>query len=103
MNTDATQVGHAVLELIVNDHPGIMSQVCGLAFRRAFNVVGMLCLPLDDGQTRRIWLRVSDGVRLDQVENQLRKLYDVREVHRHPQGHPVFQGLDEYVASASSA
>jgi acetolactate synthase I/III small subunit len=103
VNTEATHIGPAVLELIVNDHPGIMSQVCGLAFRRAFNVVGMLCLPLDDGHTRRIWLRVDDSARLDQVENQLRKLYDVREVHRHPRGHPVFQGLDDYVASASRA
>ena len=48
----------AVLELIVDNHPGVMSHVCGLFSRRAFNVDGILCLPLEDGATSRIWLRV---------------------------------------------
>jgi acetolactate synthase-1/3 small subunit len=102
MKAEAANIGDAVLELIVTDHPGIMPQICGLAFRRAFSVVGMLSLPPDDAQTRRIWLRVGDGARLEQVESQLRKLYDVREVRRHPRGHPVFQGLDAFVESAGS-
>ena len=39
----------AVLELTVNNHPGVMSHVCGLLSRRAYNVEGILCLPIGDG------------------------------------------------------
>lgn len=35
-----------ILELAVRNHPGVMSHVCGLFARRAFNVEGILCLPL---------------------------------------------------------
>jgi acetolactate synthase I/III small subunit len=93
MNNEATQ---AVLELTVNNHPGVMSHVCGLFSRRAFNVDGIVCLPLGDGQTSRIWLRVQEGERLAQVESQLHKLHDVHQVQRHPPEHEVFNNLEGY-------
>lgn len=93
MNNEATQ---AVLELTVNNHPGVMSHVCGLFSRRAFNVDGIVCLPLGNGQTSRIWLRVQEGERLAQVESQLHKLHDVHEVRRHPPEHEVFNNLEGY-------
>ncbi|EMK3758521.1 ACT domain-containing protein, partial [Providencia rettgeri] len=34
------------LELIVRNHPGVMSHICGLFARRAFNVDGILCMPI---------------------------------------------------------
>lgn len=34
------------LELIVRNHPGVMTHICGLFARRAFNVDGILCLPM---------------------------------------------------------
>ncbi|MCG3147073.1 MAG: hypothetical protein PCFJNLEI_00510 [Verrucomicrobiae bacterium] len=40
------------LELTVQNHPGVMSHVCGLFARRAFNVEGILCLPV--GTARRV-------------------------------------------------
>ncbi|WP_421720649.1 ACT domain-containing protein [Aeromonas salmonicida] len=43
-----------ILELTVRNHPGVMSHVCGLFARRAFNVEGILCLPLKDGKQSRI-------------------------------------------------
>ncbi len=55
-----------ILELAVRNHPGVMSHVCGLFARRAFNVEGILCLPLKDGQQSRIWLLVADDQRLEQ-------------------------------------
>jgi acetolactate synthase I/III small subunit len=86
----------AILELTVDNHPGVMSHVCGLFSRRAFNVDGILCMPLPNSDTSRIWLRVREGARLAQVESQLHKLYDVRSVRRHPPDHAVFDHLEAF-------
>lgn len=69
-----------VLELIVNNHPGVMSHVCGLFARRAFNVEAILVLPLGGGETSRIHLLVDADQRLDQMVKQAAKLRDVHEV-----------------------
>ena len=83
----------AVLELTVNNHPGVMSHVCGLFARRACNVEGIVCLPLDDGSRSRIWLQVPDTEMLEPMTRQVRKLEDVIEVVRHDDGHVVFTQL----------
>ena len=54
-----------VLELDVNNHPGVMSHICNLFARRAFNVEGILCMPVSDGTRSRIWLLVFDDQRLE--------------------------------------
>ena len=72
-----------VLELRVRNHPGTMSHITGLFARRAFNLDAIVCVPLADGSTSRMLLLVSNEARLDQVERQLEKLYDVLAVrHR---------------------
>ena len=86
----------AILELTVDNHPGVMSHVCGLFSRRAFNVDGILCMPLPNSDTSRIWLRVREGERLSQVERQLEKLHDVHSVRRHPPDHAVFDHLQMF-------
>jgi acetolactate synthase-1/3 small subunit len=86
----------AILELTVDNHPGVMSHVCGLFSRRAFNVDGILCMPLPNSDTSRIWLQVREGARLAQVESQLHKLHDVHSVRRHPPDHAVFDHLEEF-------
>jgi len=96
MNIDAADTQQAILELTVNNHPGVMSHVCGLFSRRAFNVDGILCMPLPNTDTSRIWLRVREGERLSQVESQLHKLHDVHAVRRHPPGHAVFGNLEAF-------
>jgi acetolactate synthase-1/3 small subunit len=68
------------LRLTVNNHPGVMSHVCGLFARRAFNVEGILVTPQAGGGTSRIWLVVHRDERLEQMIRQVRKLYDVLEV-----------------------
>jgi acetolactate synthase-1/3 small subunit len=85
----------AVLELRVRNHAGVMSHVVGLFSRRAFNVEGILVLPIGEGTESRIWLLVNDDERLEQLEKQLRKLEDVLEVGKHPQGPEVFGRLEE--------
>ena len=63
-----------VLEIAVRNHPGVMSHVCGLFARRAFNVEGILCMPVGDGDESRIWLLVFDDARLPQMIAQVEKL-----------------------------
>jgi len=85
-----------VLELTVRNHPGVMSHVCGLFSRRAFNVEGILCMPVGDGKQSRIWLLVHENRRLDQMIKQMQKLEDVLAVQRHGAGHGVFVRLEEF-------
>lgn len=87
---------HAVLELDVENHAGVMSHVVGLFARRAFNVEGILVMPVGDGTRSRIWLRVHEDARLEQVMRQVRKLEDVAAVRRHGAGHEVFDRIEEF-------
>ncbi len=84
----------AILDLKVDNHPGVMSHICGLFARRAFNVEKILCLPCNGGEQSRIWLTVSDDHRLDQVIKQLRKLEDVREVSRAGAEEEIFARIE---------
>jgi len=86
----------AVLELTVNNHPGVMSHVCGLFSRRVFNVEGILCLPIDNTKQSRIWLLVDEDQRLEQMLKQLLKLEDVLDVRRHSADHEVFLQLEQF-------
>jgi acetolactate synthase-1/3 small subunit len=68
-----------VLRLVVRNHPGVLSHVSGLFARRAFNVDGILCLPVGDGARSAILLLVRADDRLEQLVRQLAKLEDVLE------------------------
>jgi len=85
-----------VLELTVNNHPGVMSHICGLFARRAFNVEGILCMPIGTGEQSRIWLRVNADQRLEQMIKQVLKLEDVVGIRRHSADHEVFVRLEEF-------
>lgn len=85
-----------VLELEVRNHPGVMSHICGLFARRAFNVEGILCMPIFDSASSRIWLLVFEDQRLEQMIRQLEKLEDVLTVRRHGADHAVFERLEEF-------
>lgn len=90
------QVAKAVLELTVRNHPGVMSHVSGLFARRAFNVEGILCMPVGDGTQSRIWLLVREDERLPQMVSQVAKLEDVLSVTRHGADHRVFEQLETF-------
>lgn len=85
-----------VLELEVNNHPGVMSHICNLFARRAFNVEGILCMPMADTSRSRIWLLVFEDQRLEQMVLQVEKLVDVRSVRRHGTEHEVFERLEKF-------
>ena len=87
-----------VLELTVNNHPGVMSHVAGLFARRAFNIEGILCGPVGDGRRSAVYLLVNENERLAQVVKQLEKLYDVLKVEKLPNCDPeAFFRLDDMV------
>ncbi len=85
-----------VLEIEVNNHPGVMSHICNLFARRAFNVEGILCMPLTDGRRSRIWLLVFEDQRLEQMVRQIEKLEDVLTVRQHGAEHEVFVRLESF-------
>ena len=89
-------LARAVLEIDVNNHAGVMSHVVGLFSRRAYNVEGILCLPVGDGQKSRIWLLVNEDTRLPQMIKQVEKLEDVIAIRRHHADHAVFSELEAF-------
>lgn len=66
-----------VIELHVNNHPGVMSHITGLFARRAFNLEGILCGALGDGRTSRMFLLVNEDKRLPQLVRELERLHDI--------------------------
>ncbi|OBQ57663.1 acetolactate synthase small subunit [Halodesulfovibrio spirochaetisodalis] len=82
-----------VLDILVKNHAGVMAHITGLFSRRAFNVEAILCLPVADGATSRIWLLVNEDGRLEQMMRQMRKLQDVYEVAACSEYTSVFSDL----------
>ncbi|MEQ8197743.1 MAG: acetolactate synthase small subunit [Clostridiaceae bacterium] len=74
---------YLIIELLVNNHPGVMSHITGLFARRAFNLEGILCGEIGDGSKSRMYLLVKDDAFLEQIIKQLKKLYDVLKVEVH--------------------
>jgi len=93
---DTTRTG-AVLRLVVRNHPGVMSHICGLFARRGFNVEGILCLPVGDATRSVILLVVNEDERLEQLIRQVRKLEDVLDVQRAPQAQGAFAALASWL------
>lgn len=77
------EISNIVIELTVNNHPGVMSHITGLFSRRAFNMEGILCGRVGDGSTSKIYLLVGKDDRLDQIIKQVKKLYDVLDFKLH--------------------
>lgn len=90
---------HRVLELTVRNHPGVMSHITGLFARRAFNLEGILCMPIEDGARSRMWLLVDNDARLGQLEKELTRLEDVVHVRRHGADHDVFLHIEAFFRS----
>ncbi|MGB3210895.1 MAG: acetolactate synthase small subunit [Desulforhopalus sp.] len=97
MSENENNAAIMVLELKVNNHPGVMSHICGLFSRRAYNLEGIVCVPTGAGDVSRMWLQVNEEERLEQVIKQVQKLPDVLSVRRHASGHAVFSGLVSFV------
>ncbi|HBL73274.1 MAG TPA: acetolactate synthase small subunit [Bacteroidales bacterium] len=75
---------YAILELLVNNHPGVMSHITGLFARRGYNLEGILCGPVGNGDQSIMYLLMLDDHRHEQVVRQLEKLHDVLKVAERP-------------------
>jgi acetolactate synthase-1/3 small subunit len=96
MNAHSQKINHTILELVVNNHPGVMSHVCGLFSRRTYNLEGIVCIPADDGATSKIMLQVNEYQRLDQVRKQLAKLPDVLTIDQYSPAESIFEKIKKY-------
>ncbi|MGW8193486.1 MAG: ACT domain-containing protein [Desulforhopalus sp.] len=96
LHEEQNRAATTVLQLEVNNHPGVMSHICGLFSRRAYNLEGIVCIPVGTGQVSRMWLQVDEKLKLDQVIKQVQKLPDVLSVEYHEGGHAVFSGLADF-------
>jgi acetolactate synthase I/III small subunit len=94
---------YTVLELLVNNHPGVMSHITGLFSRRGYNLEGILCGSIGEGSTSIMYLLVNVNEQFPQVVSQLEKLYDVIKVAEQPTyDHSVFFRIDKILAGESS-
>lgn len=89
-----------VLELEVNNHPGVMSHICGLFSRRAYNLEGIVCITIGSGLTSRMLLQVNEQSKLEQIIKQVKKLPDVFKLTRHDQGHLIFDEIETKLRSS---
>jgi len=74
--------------------------VSGLFARRAFNVEGILCVPVGDGARSAVLLLVRTDDRLEQLALQLAKLEDVLEVTPAPAGGAAFAAVVRWLEEA---
>jgi acetolactate synthase I/III small subunit len=68
---------YLVIEIEVNNHPGVMSHITGLFFRRGFNLEGINCSRIGNGEKSKMYLLVENNEKIEQIRYQLEKLYDV--------------------------
>jgi acetolactate synthase-1/3 small subunit len=92
-----TGAAATVLRLLVRNHPGVLSHVSGLFARRAFNVDGILCVPVGDGTRSAVLLLVRADDRLEQLVLQLAKLEDVLDVALAPNALGAFAAVAEFL------
>ena len=72
-----------VFSILVNNHPGVLSHVSGLFARRGYNIESIAAGPTENPETTRIVIvAFGEENTLEQIAQQLRKLYDVREVNQ---------------------
>ena len=86
-----------LIELTVSNHPGVMSHICGLFSRRAYNLEKILCFPKKDITESKMWLQVNEEDKLEQFVKQIEKLEDVQQVicRKHNEG--FFLKLEELI------
>lgn len=95
--SETSKPAMVALRLTVYNHPGVMSHICGLFARRAFNMEGIFVMPVDSTGTSRVWVLVADDERLEQAVRQTRKLHDVLDVSVRPDGVEAFNRFSTFM------
>jgi acetolactate synthase I/III small subunit len=90
---------YTVIELLVNNHPGVMSHITGLFSRRGYNLEGILCGSIGEGDTSIMYLLVKKNEQFPQIVHQIEKLHDVIKLVEQPTyDHSVFYRIDQLLA-----
>ena len=72
---------HAVFSILVENSAGVLSRVAGLFSRRGYNIDSLIVGETTDPKVSRMTVTVTgDDDVLEQIEKQLSKLIDVKEV-----------------------
>ena len=81
-------------QLLVDNTSGVLSRISGLFSRRGYNIESITAGVTADPKYTRITIVASgDDDILDQIEKQVRKLVDVREIHELPPEESVYREL----------
>jgi acetolactate synthase-1/3 small subunit len=86
-----------LIELTVSNHPGVMSHICGLFSRRAYNLEKILVFPKANMTESKMWLLVKEESKLDQVIKQIEKLEDVRQLDYRRNSKAFFVQLEKLI------
>jgi acetolactate synthase-1/3 small subunit len=83
-----------VFSILVDNNPGLLSRVAGLFSRRGYNVDSITAGTTEDPNITRITIVASgDELILSQIEKQVSKLEDVREIKVLKSGESVIREL----------
>ena len=83
-----------VLSLLVDNTSGVLSRVAGLFSRRGYNIDSLTVgVTADPRYSRMTVVSTGDQKILEQIEKQLRKLEDVRDIKELRPGHSVYREL----------
>ncbi len=81
-------------QLLVDNTSGVLSRISGLFSRRGYNIESITAGVTADPRYTRITIVASgDDDILDQIEKQVRKLVDVREINELPPEESVYREL----------
>lgn len=88
----------SLLKLIVNNHPGVLSHICGLFARRSYNLEGVMIRPIVGSSSRKscVWLLVNEVEKLPQLIRQTEKLIDVITVEQHDMKESIFEKTEQF-------
>ncbi|MCD8122976.1 MAG: acetolactate synthase small subunit [Clostridiales bacterium] len=83
-----------VLSLLVDNTAGVLSRVAGLFSRRGYNIDSLMVgVTADPRYSRMTVVSFGDQDILEQIEKQLRKLEDVRDIKELKPEHSVYREL----------
>ena len=92
-----------VLSLLVDNTAGVLSRVAGLFSRRGYNIESLTVgVTADERYSRMTVVSIGDQEILEQIEKQLRKLEDVRDIKELKPGRSVYSSSPYFIFNSSS-
>ena len=92
-----------VFQLLVDNTSGVLSRIAGLFSRRGYNIDSITGVTADARYTRITIVTSGDDEILDQIEKQVAKLIDVRDIKELKPSESVYRELAMIKVKASAA